>query len=102
MFTNEGAVDRYAQRLHDSITYVALDDGRFCGYLRPLLDDGFALYVSELFVVPAMRGHRIGGQLMSRLDRDFAGLTVYALSDEDSYYEKLGHTRVGSVFEIRG
>jgi putative acetyltransferase len=101
MFTNAGAVDRYAQRLRDSVTYVCHDRGRFCGYLRALLDDGFALYISELFVVPAMRGRRIGGMLMSRLERDFAGLTVYALSDEDGYYERLGHARVGSVFEIR-
>ena len=102
MFTRQGAAERYAQRLRESVTYVALDGGRFVGYLRALLDDGFALYISELFVVPAMRGRRIGGRLMSRLKQDFAGLTVYALSDEDRYYEKLGHARVGSVFEILG
>ena len=31
---------------------------------------------------------------------DYSHLTVYALSDEDAYYEKLGYRKVGSVFEI--
>jgi GNAT superfamily N-acetyltransferase len=68
--------------------------------LRALLDDGFALYVSELFVVPEMRNRKIGRTLISKVKSDFMNLTVYALSDEDAYYEKLGYRKVGSVFEI--
>ena len=65
-----------------------------------LLDDDFAIYISELFVVPEMSNRKIGRTLISKLRSDFSYLTVYALSDEDAYYEKLGYTKVGSVFEV--
>lgn len=102
MFTNEGSIDKYRQRLGESITYVSYEGEKFSGYLRALLDDGFALYISELFVVPEMRGRKIGRTLITKVKRDFMNLTVYALSDEDTYYEKLGYRKVGSVFEIHG
>lgn len=101
MFTHENAVDNYKKRLRESITYVCYEDGTFGGYVRALLDDGFAVYISELFVVPQWRNRKIGRTLIARLKADFRHLTVYALSDEDAYYEKLGYTKVGSVFEIR-
>jgi GNAT superfamily N-acetyltransferase len=100
MFTNKESIDKYRKRLRQSITYVAYEDDKFSGYLRALLDDGFALYVSELFVVPEMRNRKIGRTLISKVKSDFMNLTVYALSDEDAYYEKLGYRKVGSVFEI--
>lgn len=100
MFTNDAAAEKYRNRLLESITYVAYEGKIFSGYLRALLDDGFAIYISELFVVPEMRSRKIGRTLISRLKSDFGNLTVYALSDEDIYYEKLGYNKAGSVFEI--
>lgn len=101
MFTHENAVGTYKKRLRESITYVCYENGTFGGYVRALLDDGFAVYISELFVVPQWRNRKIGRTLIARLKADFRHLTVYALSDEDAYYEKLGYTKAGSVFEIR-
>ena len=100
IFTNEKAIDNYRKNLCESITYVCYDNGAFGGYLRALLDDGFAIYISELFVVPEWRSRAIGRKLIAKVKIDFRHLTVYALSDEDTYYEKLGHKRIGSVFEI--
>ena len=100
VFTNEKAIDNYRKNLCESITYVCYDNGAFGGYLRALLDDGFAIYISELFVVPEWRSRAIGRKLIAKVKMDFRHLTVYALSDEDTYYEKLGHKRIGSVFEI--
>jgi GNAT superfamily N-acetyltransferase len=100
IFTNEKAIDNYRKNLCESITYVCYDNGAFGGYLRALLDDGFAIYISELFVVPEWRSRAIGRKLIAKVKMDFRHLTVYALSDEDTYYEKLGHKRIGSVFEI--
>jgi GNAT superfamily N-acetyltransferase len=100
MFTTEDAIDNYRKRLQEGVTYVCYEDGAFAGYARALLDEGIALYISELFVVPEMRGRRVGRRLIATLKRDFADLTVYALSDEDAYYEMLGYKRIGSVFEI--
>lgn len=101
LFTNETAIDTYKKRLRQSITYVCYDDGVFGGYLRALLDDGLAIYISELYVVPECRNRAIGRSLIGRVKADFGHLVVYALSDEDAYYEKLGCNRVGSVFEVQ-
>ena len=100
MFTNERAIGNYRKRLLESITYVCYDKGVFCGFLRALLDECIAIYISELFVVPEWRNRSIGRTLIARVKMDFGHLTVYALSDEDAYYEKLGYRRVGSVYEI--
>ncbi|MEW6591851.1 MAG: GNAT family N-acetyltransferase [Pseudomonadota bacterium] len=101
MFTNDNAIANYQKRLDESVTYVCYQDGAFGGYLRAVLDEGFAIYISELFVVPEQRNRDIGRSLIARVKTDFRHLTVYALSDEDAYYEKLGHKKVGSVYEIR-
>lgn len=100
MFTNEKAVGNYKKRLLESVTYVCHENGAFCGYVRALLDDGFAIYISELFVTPQWRNRKVGRTLIARVKADYGHLTVYALSDEDAYYHKLGYAKVGSVFEI--
>lgn len=100
IFTNDDAIDNYRRNLSTSITYVCYDNGDFCGYLRAILDEGFAIYISELYVLPRWRNRRIGRSFLSQVKIDFERLTVYALSDEDAYYEKLGYKKIGSVFEI--
>ncbi|GAB4214731.1 MAG: hypothetical protein OHK0012_13380 [Synechococcales cyanobacterium] len=100
MFTNEKVIDSYKKRLCESITYVCYENGIFVGYLRTLIDDGFAIYVSEIFVVPEWRNRTIGKNLIARVKEDFRHLTVYTLSDEDAYYEKLGYRKVGSIYEV--
>ncbi len=100
MFTNDDAIDSYKSSLRRSVTYVCLENGEFCGYLRALLDDGFAVYVSELYVLPKCRNRKVGQSLLEQVKLDFSDLTVYALSDEDAYYEKIGFKKIGSVFEL--
>ena len=100
MFTNEAAADNYRQRLSESITYVCYEKKTFSGYLRAILDDGISVYISELFVVPEMRNRKIGRALITKLKFDYSNFSVYALSDEDLYYEKLGYKKAGSVYEI--
>jgi GNAT superfamily N-acetyltransferase len=100
IFTGDGAADRYKASLRRGVTYVCMNNNDFCGYVRALLDDGFAVYVSELYVTPEWRNKKIGRSLLEKVKKEFPGLTVYALSDEDAYYEKLGYKRIGSVFGI--
>ena len=100
MFTNDDARDSYKQALKNSITYVCYSNGEFCGYVRALLDEGFAVYISELYVIPKWRNKKIGQSLLERVHIDFSNLTIYALSDEDLYYEKKGLKRIGSVFQL--
>jgi ribosomal protein S18 acetylase RimI-like enzyme len=99
-FVSQGTVDKYKKSLRESITYVCYEEGAFVGYLRALHDDGFAVYISELFVVPEWRNRTIGRMLLTKVRAGFSGLRVYVLSDEDAYYEKLGYGKVGSVFEV--
>ena len=100
IFANDGAIDAYRNSLKDSVTYVCHDNNEFCGYVRALLDDGFAIYISELYVIPKWRNRRIGRLLLERVKIDFSNMTVYALSDEDAYYENIGYKKKGSVFEL--
>lgn len=100
MFANDVAIDVYRNSLKNGITYVCYNNNDFCGYVRALLDNGFAVYVSELYVIPKWRNHNIGQSLLNQVKLDFSNLTVYALSDEDVYYEKKGYKKIGSVFEL--
>jgi ribosomal protein S18 acetylase RimI-like enzyme len=87
MFTNDDAIDTYRNSLKKSVTYVCHDNSEFCGYVRALLDDGLAIYISELYVIPKCRNRKIGRSLLEQVKVDFSNLTVYALSDEDAYYD---------------
>ena len=100
IFTNDDAVSLYRNSLRNSVTYVCSDNSEFCGYVRAFLDDGFAIYISEVFVIPKWRNRKIARSLLERVKNDFSSLAVYALSDEDAYYEKLGYKKTGSVFEL--
>ena len=100
MFTSEDAIDTYMQSLKNSVTYVCHYNSEFCGYVRALLDEGLAIYISELYVIPKWRNRKIGRSLLERVKIDFSNMTVYALSDEDAYYEKTGYKKIGSVFEL--
>ena len=101
MFTNDDAIEAYKNSLKTSVTYVCHDNSEFCGYVRALIDEGFAIYVSELYVIPRCRNRRIGRSLLEQVKADFPNLTVYALSDEDAYYENMGYEKIGSVFELK-
>jgi ribosomal protein S18 acetylase RimI-like enzyme len=101
MFTNDDAIETYKSSLEKSVTYVCHDNSGFCGYVRALLDEGFAIYVSELYVIPRCRNRKIGRSLLERVKVDFPNLAVYALSDEDAYYENIGYEKTGSVFKLQ-
>ena len=100
MFTEGDAADRYVTALERSVTYVCHDRDEFCGYVRAVKDDGFFIYISELYVLPEWRGRSVGRSLLKRVKEDYLDLAVYVLSDEDEYYEHMGFKKAGSVFEL--
>jgi ribosomal protein S18 acetylase RimI-like enzyme len=100
MFSNDSAIELYRKSLKNDVTYVCYNNNELCGYLRAMQDNGFAVYISELYVIPKWRNHKIGQSLLERVKSDFSNLTVYALSDEDAYYVKKGYIKIGSVFEL--
>lgn len=92
---------KYIKALESSITYIACDETFVCGYIRCREDDGFGVYVYDLLVRKTHRGKQIGKSLMERVIKDFPNQPVYVMSDVDPYYEKLGYSRVGSIFEVK-
>lgn len=67
-------------RITKSISYICYDENGFCGYVWALLDEGLAVYVSELFVIPEQRNQHNGCSLITQIRQDFLPLTVYGVN----------------------
>ena len=93
--------NKYLKALSCSTAWLLFEDGTLCGYVRCREDDGFGVYVYDLLVSQAYRGREYGRLLLERVGRETPGETVYVMSDADSYYEKLGYERIGSIFTVK-
>lgn len=93
--------NKYITALESSITYIACDENAVCGYARCREDNGFGVYVYDLLVRKPYWGKQIGKSLMERACKDFPEQPVYVMSDVDTYYEKLGYERAGSIFKAK-
>lgn len=91
----------YRQALDNSITYVAHLDDELCGYSRSMYDAGLFIWVIDLLVNKAYRGHSIGKKLMECILTDFPTIDVLVMSDVDEYYEKLGYAKIGSIYQVK-
>ena len=100
-YHGEAGRDKYIKALETSTTYIACDGLLVCGYVRCREDDGFGVYVYDLLVRKTHRGRQIGKRLIERVCQDFPDQSVYVMSDVDSYYEKLGYHREGSIFKVK-
>lgn len=92
--------EKYIMALESRVTYIALDGGLACGYLRCREDDGFGVYIYDLLVRKSYRVKQIGKHLMERVCKDFPDQPVYVMSNVDAYYERLGYKKEGSVFKV--
>lgn len=99
VYWEEPNASRYRGSFTKSIVYLAMLDGAVCGYVRAMPDALF-LYVCDLLVGKAYRGHGFGRRLMQRLKDDYPGQPIYIMSGSDEYYEKLGCKREGSIYSF--
>ena len=99
-YFGEKNIEKYRHALAKSLTYMACEGDEMCGYVCCRDDDGFGVYVYDLLVRSAYRGHSIGKMLIEQVCADHPHATVYVMSDVDGYYEKLGYRKIGSIFAI--
>ena len=71
-----------------SITYIALSDGKVCGYSHSLKDTLF-IYVYDLLVNEKYRGNELGKKLMYCVQEKYPNYPVYVMSGNDQYYKKI-------------
>lgn len=98
-YTNPRQIEVFRKSLLEGDALVCKDGRDYCGYLRAITD-GLGLYISELYVAPSWRNRGVGRRLLEVFKQQHIDREVYVLSDEDAYYEKLGHRKIGSIFEI--
>jgi len=92
---------KFQKALSSSIVYLLFEGEILCGFVRCRDDDGYGVYVYDLLVDKDHRGNEYGRLLMERVCTDFPESPVYAMSDVDPYYEKLGYEREGTVFVVK-
>lgn len=95
------AAQRYRLALACSVTLLAYENDRLCGYVRVRDDDGFGVYVYDLLVRKKDRGRNIGRVLIDGVCAAFPQDAVYVMSGADGYYEKQDYRREGSIFSVR-
>ena len=91
---------KYRRSFEQSVTYVAVAEGKVCGYSRSI-KDALYIYVCDLLVNEKYRGNGIGEKLLRRTAEDYPDLPVYIMSGSDGYYEKLGCSREGSIYLLK-
>jgi GNAT superfamily N-acetyltransferase len=88
---------RYIQALEQSVVFMLMDKDVCIGFIRGKDDSGFGFYVYDLLVRKDNRGHGYGKALIDHVRSLYQ--PVYVMSDVDAYYEKIGMTKIGSIFE---
>lgn len=95
------AAEKFKLALEQSLTHVAYQGEKLCGFTRSLDDCGFNILLMDLLVAPDHRGKNIGRQFIERICRDYPQHEVYVLSDNNDYYEHQGFSMIGTVFALR-
>ena len=99
-YTDPDRKDLYLLNCEKSLTFLLFEDDQLIGYIRALEDFGYAIYICDLLVNQAYRGHGYGKKLILHLKNLYPKHEVYVMSDVDPYYIKQGFEHVGSVFKI--
>ncbi|MCL2369615.1 MAG: GNAT family N-acetyltransferase [Firmicutes bacterium] len=101
-YCDEPNVVRYKVALKDSVTFVLYRDNTLCGFVRVRDDFGFGVYIHDLLVGKAYRGNGYGKKLIEFVADNFAGNTIYVMSDVDEYYRKQGYDKIeGRIIIVR-
>lgn len=97
VYWEEPNASKYRKSFDKSLTYIALADGKICGYSRSIKDELY-IYVCDLLVNKDFRGNELGKKLMQCLQNDYPDHPIYVMSGNDAYYQKLGCKKEGSIY----
>lgn len=97
VYWKEPNASLYRKSLEQSITYLALADGKVCGYSRSLQDTLF-VYVCDLLVNEKFRGNGLGRKLMECVQKEYSECPVYIMSGNDGYYQSIKCKKEGSIY----
>lgn len=97
IYWEEPNASRYRKSFEESITYIALADGKICGYSRSIKDTLF-IYVCDLLVNGSHRGNGLGKKLMTCIQDEYPNHPVYVMSGNDEYYQRIGAIKEGSIY----
>lgn len=100
IYWKEPNATKYRKALSDTVTYLALADGKVCGYSRSMIDALF-IYVCDLLVNSKYRGNGLGLKLMKCLQEGYPELPVYIMSGNDEYYKKVDCQKEGSIYLLK-
>ena len=100
VYYEEPNASQYRKSFEQSITYIALADGKVCGYSRSLKDTLF-IYVCDLLVNEKYRGNGLGEKLMNCLKQEYPDYPVYIMSGNDEYYKKIQCRKEGSIYLLK-
>lgn len=78
--------DIYMQALRNSITYVAYEEGAYCGYIRCITDSVFTIYCCEIIIDDEYKRKGVGRLLIEKVRQDYPTCCMDVLSDNDSFY----------------
>ena len=97
VYWEEPNASAYRKSFEQCITYLAMKGDEICGYSRSM-KDALYIYVCDLLVIEAHRGHGLGERLMQCVQDEYPELELYIMSGSDGYYNKLGCVREGSIY----
>ena len=105
----QGVPAEIEQDVHDATAVHALaedDEGRVVATGRLLVRDGRAV-IGRMAVDAAARGHGYGAAVLAELQRQAAALglaevELHAQLTARGFYERVGYTAVGDVYEEAG
>jgi ribosomal protein S18 acetylase RimI-like enzyme len=100
IYWEEPNASRYRKSFEQSITFLALSNGKVCGYSRSLKDALF-IYVCDLLVNKKYRGYGLGEMLMRCLQKEYPEYPIYIMSGNDEYYSKIDCIKEGSIYLLK-
>lgn len=101
LYTAKESWNDYVKVLADSEVFIFCHNNEIIGFIRFRLDGPFGVYIYDLLVDKAYRGHGYGKQLIDAVCHEYPHDDIYVMSDNNEYYKKVGLAVEGMVFRVQ-